>query len=167
MTYGKSKLGTSKWNIKREPIVHLKEVKYLGVTLSGNNSCHSLERIKAGRAAFYSLQSSGLCKYGISMIAASTLFNSVIQPVLTYGMNCVFQSKQTKKSLVTTQCKFVKSVLGLRHSSKISPLLQGLKIHKVSDVIELQDLSLFRIAMLSNSRTISFYRYIWDNQVTA
>ncbi len=49
---------------------------------------------------------------------------------------------------------------------KKSPLLQGLKIHKVSDVIELQELPLFRMAMLSNSRTSSFYRHIWDNIVT-
>ena len=134
---GKINLETSKRNIKGEPIVQLKEVKYLGVTLSSNNSSHSLERVKAGRAAFYSLHCPGLCNKGISMTAVSTLFNSVIQPVLTYGMNCVFQSKQAKKSLVITQCKFVKSVHGLRHSSKNSPLLQGLKIHKVSDVIEL------------------------------
>ena len=112
------KVNASLWNIKGEPIVQLKEVKYLGVTLSSNNCSHSLERIKAGRAAFYSLQSSGLCKNGISMTAVSTLFNSVIQPVLTYGTNCVFQSKQATKSLVTTQCKIVKSVLGLRYSSK-------------------------------------------------
>ncbi len=135
------KLGTSKWNIKGEPIVQLKEVKYFS---------NSLERVKVGRASFYSLQSSVLCKKGISMNAVCTLFNSVIPPVLTCGMNCVFQSKQAKKSLVTTPCKFVKSVLGLRHSSKNSPLLQGPRIHKVSDVIELQELSLFRMAMLSN-----------------
>ena len=55
VTHGKSKLGTSKWNIKGEPIVQLKEVNYLGITLSSNNSSHSLERAKAGRAAFYSL----------------------------------------------------------------------------------------------------------------
>ncbi len=79
------------------------QLKEVGVTLSSNISCHSLERVKAGRAAFYTLRSSGLCKNCISMTAVSTLFKSVIQPVLTYGMNCVFQSKQAKKSLVTSQ----------------------------------------------------------------
>ncbi len=86
---GKSKLGTSKWNIKGEPIVQLKEVKYLGVTLSSNNSSHSLERVKAGRAVFYSLQSSGLCKNGISMTAVSTLFNSYSASINIWHELCI------------------------------------------------------------------------------
>ena len=40
-------------------------------------------------------------------------------------------------------------------------------MHRVSDVIELQELSLLSLlAILSNSRTSSFYRHVWDNQIT-
>ncbi len=88
VTYGRSKLEKSKWNIKGESILQLKEVTYLGVTLSSNNFSHSLERVKAGRAALYSFnKSSGhvLMAYQ-SMTTVSTLFNSLIQPVLNVNL---------------------------------------------------------------------------------
>ncbi len=91
------------------------EVKYLGVISSNKSNTHTNLRLKAGRGTFYKLQRVGLCANGLKPQAVATVFNHVIQPILTYGINCISLNKHSRKMLNTTQCKLWKAVLGLKN----------------------------------------------------
>ena len=89
----------------------------------------------------------------------------IIQPVLTHGMNYTyFRANRQKLFAYYSMYKVLKSELAVRHSSNNTPLLQALRIHTVSEIIEPQELSLFKAAMLSDPRTSSFnIRRAWAN----
>ena len=109
---------------KGEPIKRENEVIYLGVMLSNNSNSHTRLRLKAGRGAFYKLHGVGLCANGLNPQAVATVFNHVIQPILTYGMNCV----HSRKILNTTQCKLLKAAPGSKNRCRNTPLLNALHI---------------------------------------
>ncbi len=129
--------------------------------LSNNSNSHTSLRLKAGRGAFYKLQGVGLCANGLKPQVVATVFNHVIQPILTYGMNCISINRHSRKMLNTTQCKLLKAALGLKNRCRNTRLLNVLNIHKVTDVIRLEELSLFRAAVTSSARTRVFYGNMW------
>ncbi len=70
-------------------------VKYLGVVLSNRTDSHSSQRLKAARGAFYTLQGAGLCVDGVQSESMTRIYKQAVQPVLLYGMNCVFENKKS------------------------------------------------------------------------
>ena len=107
------------------------EVKHLGVILANNSHSHGESRMKAARRAFYSLQGAGLCQNGSSPHTAAHIYSVAVRPVLTYGLECVYQKKKVWSDIESLQGKFLKTVVGLGHHCRTSPLLGALRVHSI------------------------------------
>ncbi len=91
-----------------------------------SNNSHTSLRLKAGRGAFYKLQGAGLCTNGLKPQAVATVFNDVIQSVLTYGVNCLsLLNKHSRMMFNTTQWKLLKAALGLKNRCRNTPPLNA------------------------------------------
>ncbi len=106
--------------------------KYMGVVLSNRTDSHSSQILKAATGAFYTLQGASRCDDGVQSEAMTRIYKQAVQPVLLYGMNCVFQNKKSIQSLDTAQGNFVKAAIGISKSCRTTPLLDGLEIHNLS-----------------------------------
>ena len=78
--------------------------------------------------------------------------------MLTYGLHCVWQTKSARDATDKLQAKLLKAALGLKVFSRSTPLLEALKIPKISSTIEIQQLVLFKTMLTSSSRTGYFYK---------
>ena len=67
--------------------------------------------------------------------------------MLLYGCESMYISKQNIKELDKLQAKFIKCLVGIGSSYKTTPLLKALKIHNISNVINLNSLVLFKNIM--------------------
>ena len=83
------------------------------------------------RKAFYALQGSGLCLNGSNPGTIAHIFKAAIQPVLSFGMECVFQSKSVITEAQSTLAKLLKTALGLKSYSRSTPLLKALDIKRL------------------------------------
>ena len=156
VVFGKSKLSCLQWYLKGMTLQICDSMKYLGVVLSNRTDSHSSQRLKAARGAFYTLQGAGLCVDGVQSEAMTRIYKQAVQPVLLYGMNCVFQNKKSIQSLDTAQGNFLKAAIGISKSCRTTPLLDGLEIHKIHKDIRIQELGLLKSAIRSTPRTRSF-----------
>ena len=70
-------------------------------------------------------------------------------------MNCLLMHE-----VEVLHSKFLKTALGIKYSSRLSPLLQALNIDRVCTSLDVSKLSLFRSTFMSNSkRTQSLYKF--------
>ena len=74
----------------------------------------------------------------------SSLYSSVCQPVLTYGLDSLFVSQASVNHLEKTQGSIVKQFSGLGSHHHHSKLVSALDIRKVSGAIERATRALFR-----------------------
>ena len=139
------------------------EVKHLGVILANNSHSHGESRMKAARRAFYSLQGAGLCQSGSSPYTATHIYSVAVRPVLTYGLECVYQQKKVLSDMESLQGKFLKTALGLRQHCRNSPLLNALKVQPIVKTVELAEVNLLRSLFSSTSRTSVFYKFLLSN----
>ena len=80
---------------------------------------------------------------GCSAEVKAYLWNSICQPVLTYGFDSISISNHCMKSLETCQGNLVKKCLGLSVRSRSSSLLEAMHIKKVSQKVKESCASLF------------------------
>ncbi len=92
--------------------------------------------------------------------AISHIYTTAVRPVLTYGLECVYQGKTVMQDVEMLQSKLLKSSLGLKRYCRNTPLLQALKIQHVCRSVEIQELILFKSMLLSSSRSHKFYQFI-------
>ena len=135
-------------------------MNHLGVVLANNTRSHAEARIQSARRAFYSLQGAGLCVKGCSPSTISRIYTTAIRPVLTYGLECVYQGKTVMNQVEVIQGKCLKAALGLKYYCKTSPLLHALNIDRVSTSIEIHQLALFKSMFFSSSRTSVLCKFL-------
>lgn len=160
VTFGSSKFPSRKWYLQQTQPAETDEIKHHGVVFSKDKRSHVNSRIQSTKRAFYSLQGAGLCHRGCSPGTITHIFSAAVRPVLTYGLECLSHDKTSIKLLESLQGKLLKSALGLRKSSKTTPLLQALKLDRICTTIEIQKLSLLKSMLLSSSRCRKFYMYL-------
>ena len=120
---------------------------------------HISSRISSGRKAYFSLQDAGLCKNGVRPKTIVELWKKACLPVFTYGCETINLTATNKHELDRTQAKLLKVSLGLPKTARTSPLLQALRVTKVSDIINDNVLTLLKNIMPNGSRARSFYCY--------
>jgi hypothetical protein len=160
VTFGKSQFVNRCWHLQNTPLCEMTQVKHLGVILSNDKRSHGESRIQGARRAYYALQSAGLCVNGCSPETVSHIYHTAVQPVLSYGLECIYQDRGTLQKIETTQNKFLKSALGIKSYCKISPLLKALKLDRISTIVEIKKMSLFKSMFHSNSRSHILCKYL-------
>ena len=137
------------WYINGIELAVKDEINYLGVILSNRSwNSHVSSRISSGRKAYFSLQDAGLCKNGVSPKTIVELWKKACLPVFTYGCETINLTATNKHELERAQAKLL-----------TSPLLQALRVTKVSDIINDNVLTLLKNIMLNGSCARSFYCY--------
>lgn len=158
ITFGKrTLLPDPVWSINNCNIKEVDELDYLGATLSNNAAVHVKNRIVKCRRAFYSLQGAGMCNNGANPNVISHLWQTSIQPVLTYASECFSLNFHNKSELDKIQSKLIKSSLGLSKFLKSTPLLTAMGVRRMNCLINAQSLKLFNTIMLGKSRVMRFY----------
>ena len=109
VTFGKNMFSPKMWHLNGVNLKETDSVTYLGVLLANNTNAHSEQRVKATRRAFYALQGYGVCKDGVNPETMTHIFNTAIRPVLTYGLQCVYQNKSPLEATEKLQCKLLKA----------------------------------------------------------
>ena len=158
IVFGKNNfINNPKWTLNNTVLEITDEIMYLGASLSKNSSNHVNSRIKACRRAFYSLQSAGLCKGGLSPGAIADIWKVALQPVLLYATQSMSLRRSDRIALELTQSRLVKSSLGLSKFCKNTPLFQALDIQKISDIIDGYTLNILKSHFNNDSRSRKLY----------
>ena len=149
-----------RWNLNREKLKQDDAVTYLGTCLSNQTRDHIDSRITAAKRAFYGLQGAGLCARGANPFAIAHIYNTVIQPILTYGCSTLNLKHTDINELERVQASLTKSALGLPKYSRNTPILGALNIKKISKIIDERHLSLTKAALHNTSKSRTFYLHI-------
>ena len=129
--------------------------------LSNNPKAHIDARVQSAGRAFYGLQSSGMCEGGVSLVVSAHMYKVAIQPILTYGCSTLNVSPCIIDQLDKYQAKLIKSSLGLPKCCRNTPLcFQVLNIKKIEQILQVQQLTLMKNAMISNSKARLFYLHM-------
>ena len=67
--------------------------------MSNNNYNYVNTGIKSCRRTFYAMQSVGICIDGLSPATSAHIWKVTIQPILTYGTQCLFLNKKCIQEL--------------------------------------------------------------------
>ena len=157
---------TPEWHLNGSVLREEAAVTYLGTVLSNNPKLHFDTRIKSATRAFYGLQCAGLCAGGVAPTVSAHMFNVTIQPILTYGCTTMNFTLSSVKELDKVQAKLLKSALGLPKFCHNTPLLQALKVKKIDNLLQVQQLSLIRNALLNKSKARTFYLHMFKHRTS-
>ena len=154
---------TPQWHLNGFVLREEAAVTYLGTVLSSNPKLHFDIRIKSATRAFYGLQCAGLCAGGVAPTVLAHMFNVAIQSILSYGCAMLNFTLSSVKDLDKLQAKLLKSALGLPKFCHNTPLLQALKVKKIDNLLQVQQLSLIRNALLNKSKARTFYLHMFKH----
>ena len=161
MTYGRCSLRYKpSWSIGQSTLAHEESITYLGAVLHTTGTVHVERRMSSAQKAFYGLQSAGLHFKGVDPHVSAKLFSVGVRSVMMYGAEAIALNQSNIKALVTLQGKMVKSFLGLRLSSRNTPLLAALKIPSITDSLACSAENLLRSCLIHYSRATDFYAHL-------
>ncbi len=160
VTFGKCYVERPAWYLNGTELPTCDELNYLGVVMSRNSYSHQQKRIQACRQGFYGLQGSGLCDRGVTPDIIAHLWKTMLQPVLTYGIQSLPFRKTDVMDMDKLQAKLIKSTLGLSKYCRTSPLLNAMNIPQISKLKDIYCMDLMRCMYLSESRAKQFYHDI-------
>jgi len=149
-----------RWTLNGASVDNKDEVEYLGAILSNTSKRHCDNRVSRCRRAFYSLQSAGMCEHGVEPRVKSYLWKTALQPILSYGNDCINLNRTDLLMMEKVQAKLVKASLGLSKYMRTTPLLHALNIKFLNNLNTAGSLRLFKSIMLNNSRSASFYCHL-------
>ena len=123
----------------------------------GNNTSHVDNRLNKCRQSFYSLNSLGMSYPGAARAAPEVqahLYKSICQPVLTYGMECMSNSKDQFRRMESIQG------LGLSKRSHNSAVLKALNIDKAQHIVNRNVLNLYHRIFKIDSPARSLMQFL-------
>lgn len=158
------------WCLNDIHIANTSTMETLGVKFSSDQSRSSTAavdgRIESCRRSFYGLRDVGMAYPGLATEVKTYIWNSMCQPILLYGMNCINLNRNSLKKLETTQCNLLKQSLGFGKYSRSSDLLQALHVTKIDRSVKIQSIKLLNQIYQVNSpiqdlcsHLISLYAY--------
>ena len=166
MTFGSCNLKEKQWYLNGQTLLQENQITHLGVVLANDNHSHTNSRLHATSKAFYALQGSRLCFNGSNPGTIAHIFKAAIQPVLSFGMECIFQSKSVITKAQSTLAKLLKTALGLKGYSRSTPLLKALDINILQQSVYVQELVLFKSLRLSTFRSCKFYSFLLSKVIS-
>ena len=117
---------------------------------------HVNKRISSCRKSFYSLQAAGLCYSGLNTDTSIHVFKTVCSSTLSYACEALSLSKAEKVELDKLQGKLVKCIVGLGPKYQTTPLLDAVRLKKMSHIINANSLSLLNNILRTDSAAKKF-----------
>ena len=133
------------WRLNDVSLRNDETTKILGNVFNGkgNNTSHVDMSLNKGRQTFYILNSLGMSYPGAAPEVEDHLYKSICQPVLTYGMECMSNSKDQYRRMESIQGRLIKQCLGLSKRSHNSVVLKALNIEKLQNTVNRNVLNLY------------------------
>ena len=118
------------WRLNDVSLRNVDTIEIIGNVFNskGNNTSHVDNRLNKCRQSFYSLNSLGMSYPGAAPEVQAHLYKSICQPVLTYGMECMSNSKDQFRRMESIQGRLIKR-------SHNSAVLKALKIDKAQNIV--------------------------------
>ena len=117
---------------------------------------HVNKRISSCRKSFYSLQAAGLCYSGLNTDTSIHVFKTVCSSTLSYACEALSLSKAEKVELDKLQGNLVKCIVGLGPKYQTTPLLDAVRLKKMSHIINANSLSLLNNILRTDSAAKKF-----------
>ncbi len=89
----------------------------------------------------------------------------ICQSILTYGCESVSLTNQNIKDIDTLQGNLVKTIVGIGKTYRTTPILDALKLKKISNIIYNQSLNLMRNIFSFNSAARNLNLYFISNDI--
>jgi hypothetical protein len=157
---------TPKWYINESLLIIEDNFRYLGAYIGNdNNSVHVASRIRSCRQSFYSLQGSGLCHKGLKTQTSVHIWSATCKATLLYGCETMLLKKVHRDDLDKLQAKLIKSIVGIGPKYRSTPLLEALKVTKISRVIDVNNLFLLKRILCNKSGAALFYSKILSSNI--
>ena len=118
------------------------------------------------RQSFYSLNSLGMSYPEAAPEVQAHLYKSICQPVLTYGMECMSNSKDQFRRMESIQGRLIKQCLGLYKRSHNSVVLKSLNIDKVQNIVNRNVLNLYHRIFKIDSPARSSMQFLLARYIT-
>jgi hypothetical protein len=140
------------WNMKGADLEVVDNLDYLGARVGNRyEKAHTDNRIRSCRKSFYALQGAGLCKDGLQTDVAIRVFDASCNSVLVYGCETMYLSKKYRWALDKIQAKLIKCIVGLNPFYRTTPLLNALRVHTATDMINMNSVRLLSNIMAHDS----------------
>ena len=123
-------------------------------------------RLNKCRQSFYSLNSLGMSYPGAAPEVQAHLYKSICQPVLTYGMECMSNSKDQFRRMESIQGRVIKQCLGLSKRSHNSAVLKALKIDKAQNIVNRNVLNMYHRIFKIGSPARSLMQFLLARYIT-
>jgi len=123
--------------------VETAEILGVSFTSNGTAAAHVQKKTSAARKAAFGLAPKGFLYPGLSTGTKTFLYNTVVQPTLLYGMECISLSAANLKALNSLQGEVMKRVCGFNSRSHHSKLLAALGISKCERQVETRTFKLY------------------------
>ena len=93
------------WRLNDVSLRNVETIEILGNVFNskGNNTSHVDNRLNKCRQSFYSLNSLGMSYPGAAPEVQAHVYKSICQPVFTYGMECMSNSKDQFRRMESIQ----------------------------------------------------------------
>ena len=115
------------------------------------------------------------CNRGLNIETSMYVWSVACKSIVTYACHSMYLNNENLKDLDNLQGKLVKCIVGLSSRYRTTPLLQALKLQKISNVLELNTLQLFNTIFhsavfsfsyfsFSHSAARSFYLFMYDKK---
>ena len=148
-----------KWFLNGSIIENVESLEILGVHFDVYNKKHVEVRTEKCKRSFYSMRDIGMAYPGCCTDVKAHLWNSICQPVLSYGCDAISLSTKSLSQLETVQSNLIKQSLGLSKRSKSTCLLDAMSVKKVKDRIRLSSSSLLRRIYCNDTPVKSLTNY--------
>ena len=125
-----------------------------------------VQRLNDVRQSFYGLNSLGMSYSGAAPEVLAHLYKSTCQPVLTYGMECMSNSKDQFRRMESIQGRLIKQCLGLSKRSHNWAVLKALNIDKVQNIVNRNLLNLYHRIFKIDSPARSLMQFLLARYIT-
>jgi hypothetical protein len=143
---------------------------YLGLPIdkSPNKTKYFDEKFKKVERSFYSLYGLGCKPKHLSPRSIGFVYKQFCQSIFRYGLECIHLPSYKINEYNTRQNNMIKQAIGLSKFAVSTPLLNALRVEKISEVYLKQKIYFFKQIMLNNlTKTVyDSLKHIYSSKIT-
>jgi hypothetical protein len=134
---------------------------YLGLPLSreSSNSGFFEDKFKKVERAFYSLYGLGCKPRHLSPSSIGFIYKQYCQSIIRYGLECLYLPEYKIKEFNVRQNIMLKQAIGLSKFALSTPLLNALKVEKITEVYMKQKLYFYK-QIMANSLSKTVFNFL-------
>jgi hypothetical protein len=145
----------------------VQKITYLGLPLSVQQSYDYFdEKMKKVEKAFFSLYGLGCKPRHLSPFSIAFIYKQYCQSIIRYGMECLYLPASKLKEYNMRQSLLLKQAVGLSKYAVSTPLLNVLKVEKISEIYMKHKLFFYK-QLMHNNLTKEVLQYLQDFYLTA